>query len=176
MNVRWARRAWCAAAFGAAAEVVLPRLAFADAGRTHLFTIGRSKNENLVCYDWIGGPPGRGPGRLDVYWIMAAERGQRDELSGLERELAYGYRVVQSSPAGTLTILLKAAPSRPIVIHYGGVAPRATTLIGSNQATLESIYVATKEGALIPVVLYVEIRGRSPAGEQVQERVERRKA
>jgi len=154
-----------AALFGLA-----PGAAWAEAGRTRLFIIARSKNENVVCYDWV---TDSGKGRLDVYWRMNAERGQREELTGLERDMAYGYRVLGSTSSGELSIALKAAPKRPIAIDRSVRPPVARATIASSQATLESIYVSTREGGILPSVLYIELAGRLPTGKAVSERIER---
>jgi hypothetical protein len=170
------RRRWCMATALASAEVLWPTMTWARSSRTRLFTIERSKNKNVVCYDWIQKQTvdeamREGPGHLDVYWRMHAERGQRQELNGLERELAYGYRIVDSDPSHEVIVTLKAAPRRTIAIDLSARVPHARTTIGSSQATLESIYVSTREGSLLPSVLFVELKGRLPGGTPVVERI-----
>ena len=59
-----------------------------------LFRIERSTNANIVVYDALveadGNLPKKNP--IDVYWVRLAEEGQRKNLNGIERRMAYGFK------------------------------------------------------------------------------------
>jgi hypothetical protein len=131
-----------------------------------LFLIARSKNANVVLYDLMlepsGAPRARDP--LDVYWRLDASGGGREELSGLERRLAYGYAVSTES-ASRVELRLRAAPARSLVLEQravgGGPVDWAATLrIAGRAARLDRLYVAAAEGAVLPRVLHVDLFGR----------------
>jgi hypothetical protein len=172
MTTNFSRRTAFLALWASATELLLPVQAHAALRRVRLFFIARSKNKNVVCYDLlIPQTPGSEP-TIDVYWEMAAKSGQREELTGLERARAYGYRTLGKNSRGELTISLLAAPQRPLTITSTSARPEARVVINKAPAQLESIYVQTREGGLIPKVLYVDLRGRRESGQTTSERIE----
>lgn len=157
------------------AALSLGPLAVPQARALNLFVIERSKNRNVVRYDLrldrSGSYDPRRP--LDVYWLMLAEDGRREELSLLERQ-AYGFELLPSAKPSELGVRLVAVKSRPLTIRGGRGAYRAELSIQGVPAYLERVFVATREGPLLPTVLYVELRGRSRGdGRALSERVER---
>jgi Domain of unknown function (DUF4833) len=151
-----------------ALSLAVPRLARGTPARTRLFVIERSKNKNIVCYDLLH-PEGQATHpKLDVYWRMNQEKGQRSELTLFERDRAYGYRIVSEHP---LSFALKAAPKRPIEVVTRSGQTSAELTISGVRATLDAVYVKTREGGLIPQVLYVELQGHLPSGALVTERI-----
>lgn len=141
----------------------------------HLFVIERSKNRNIVRYDLRLAKSGFYDARepLDVYWVMLAEDGRREELSVLERQ-AYGFELLPSSKPTELGIRLVAVKDRPLMVRRRNGAYRAELTIRGVPAYLERIFVATREGPIFPTVLYIELRGRSLRdGHQVTERIEK---
>src|SRR5688572_642291 len=60
-----------------------------------LFFIERNKNANIVVYEANLAADGLFDAKNPVhaYWLMKAEKGQREELNKIEREMAYGYSV-----------------------------------------------------------------------------------
>jgi hypothetical protein len=145
--------------------------AAAKATRVPLFVIERSKNKNVVCYDIVISGDGSTQVKLDVYWRMNAERGQRAELTSLERDFAYGYRVIRELSSEMMSIALKAAPHRALEIVVERTSARAETAILGARARLETVYVETREGGIFPKVVFVELRGRRPSGQPVVERI-----
>jgi hypothetical protein len=138
-----------------------------------LFEIERSKNANIVVYDVRLNPRGtidtRNP--IDGYWIRLAEDGRRDELSGLEKRLAYGW---EAKPHGEDKILLtlKALPSRKIIVERGKGGYEAHLPINGVPSRLTTAYVKSKEGGILPKVEYVDLIGRRlDNGEPIRERL-----
>jgi len=137
-----------------------------------LFVIERSTNANLVAYDARIGPGGfdtRSP--ISVYWILHEDGGRREELSALERRLAYGVRVSHASPDEVVFSLVSLA-ARPITVRVESGAPIATVEIDGERARLERVYVQAREGGLLPTVEWVELRGfRVGDGGRATERI-----
>lgn len=128
--------------------------------RVGLFFIERNKNANIVVYEANLAADGlidaRNP--VQAYWIMKAEKGQREELNRIEREMAYGFsaRVAEDRRSAWLTLVAyKAQPIR-LVVGNGGVRPEAQ--IAGRKAHLTKIYVKASS-ALVPSVEYIELHG-----------------
>lgn len=139
----------------------------------HLFLIERSKNRNIVRYDLRLAKSGFYDARqpLDVYWLMLAEDGRREELSVLERQ-AYGFELLPNAKPTELGVRLVAVKDRPLMVRGGNGAYRAELPIRGTPAYLERIFVATREGPLFPSVIYIELHGRSLRdGQAVVERI-----
>lgn len=143
--------------FGAVAG--LSGIALASSSRT-LFHIARSKNKNRVLYDARLDGEGRldRSSPLDVYWRMEAEDGRREELTSLERSLAYGVSVRNVSESGVVTVAIAAMP-RPVRLAVVGGVARATTRIAGQEARLASIFVQARETLLLPEVEFVDLVG-----------------
>jgi hypothetical protein len=140
-----------------------------------LFVIARSKNANVVRYDVRptknGGYDVRRP--LDVYWLMQAEDGRREELSELERRTAYGYELLPGATATTFVFRLVALKARPLTVRRRGARFGAELVLAGAPARLERVFVATKESGILPRVLYIELSGRRISdGKPVRERIE----
>lgn len=154
-------------------SLTLSATAFADTDRVRLFTITRSTNENVVCYD----------ARLDsnqnlsrtnpieVYWTMDAERGQKEELTWFERKKAYGYSVIRSNELNTVTIALQAFDKRPIEIIKTEDGIYAQMQILKRPALIQNVYVKTTE-SMVPRVHYIDLSGVDvETGQSVTERI-----
>ena len=99
---------------------------------------------------------------------MLEKNGEIEELTELERMYAYGTEVKEDS-LGKIEFTLKAVPER--VITVSRILGTATTLIGSSQATLKSIYVASEDGFFFPTVTHVDLDGVTFAGVAVRGRL-----
>jgi hypothetical protein len=142
--------------------------------KTRLFHIERSKNKNIVCYDFKidadGKPDTKMP--VDVYWINREEEpGKRGELSQIQRKLAYGYTIVGQDDKSVI-IELNAVKNRKIIIeedkqhHYSG-----KIMINQQQSILHKVYVKTQSINSMSVE-YVEISGiNTQTGLPVSERI-----
>jgi hypothetical protein len=140
-----------------------------------LFVIERSKNRNVVRYDLVldrsGSYDPRRP--LDVYWSMLAEDGRREELSLLERQ-AYGFELLPNAKPSELGVRLIAVKARPLMVRGGRGAYRVELSLQGVPAYLDRVFVATREGPVLPTVLYIELRGRSLRdGRALSERIEK---
>lgn len=153
---------------------VIIALSAGEASSQQLFAIERSVNANVVRYDVRvtkgGAYDTRRP--LDVYWLLLAEDGRREELSPLERGTAYGYEILPDARPLDFGMRLVAAKERPLRVRRRGSTYRAEVVIGGGTAVLDSVYVALSSASVVPRVLYVELRGTSiAAGRPVRERI-----
>jgi len=86
------------------------------------FYVGKTSNKNVAIYSFnvknvdgietldIFNP-------LSIYWIMREQEGNpREELTTLERTMAYGYELEPSSDSDSIVIRIKALPSEKIYI------------------------------------------------------------
>lgn len=129
-----------------------------------LFTLGRNKNANVVEYAACVGADGKPDPRkpLEAYWLMKASDGRREELSDLEKKLAYG---VKASPgrAGSLyeMSLVAFADRRLQLLSHGDAGFQAVTLINGVPSRLSRVFVTAKEELGEPKVQYVDLFGES---------------
>ncbi len=138
-----------------------------------LFHVARSKNANIVQYDAATVDPEHLDPRdpVTAYWIMRAERGQREGLSALDQR-AYGFRIVTEREGLSYLMVLRAAPDRSIrVVRWSG-RWIAQMVIARKNAILERIFVLTDESGLLPRVLRIDLHGAeiasgSPVVEQI---------
>jgi hypothetical protein len=125
-----------------------------------LFFIERNKNANIVVYEANLAQDGlfdtKNP--VNAYWLMKAEKGQREELNKIEREMAYGFsaRVVDDRKSAWLTLVAYKAQPIHLIVGDGGVRPEAQ--IAGRKSHLTKIYVKASD-ALIPSVEYIELHG-----------------
>ena len=135
-----------------------------------LFRIARSTNANVVVYEARLGAPGSLDPREPVHasWIMLAGDGHREELTFLERGLAYGF---EASEGSALELKLRAQPERPIAVRFLGGCPAAFTTIAGRRAILRRIFVQVGGGPF-PEVQSVELLGSDASdGTEVRESV-----
>jgi hypothetical protein len=127
-----------------------------------LFYIQRSNNTNTVMYEAnlradkklnLNDP-------VSVYWIRYAEQGQRESLTALQWQLAYGYQHQDASPAANgVEISLNAFRKRQIYVSYQDGNPVALTQINGHKAILQKVFVQLASNGFIPKVHYVELFG-----------------
>jgi Domain of unknown function (DUF4833) len=127
-----------------------------------LFTVTRRTNANVVHYDAQVTPSGtldpKDP--ISGYWIMLAERGQREDFSRTEKKSAYGFTVTKEGPGDCYQMTIAAEPKRPIRVCSDRGAVRAEITIDGHRATLERMYIATKGALLWKSVEYIELYGK----------------
>jgi len=164
-------------ALGLLSAVYVPGEASASVGHVcpeHLFVVGRSKNANIVVYDANRGPAGDFAASEPVvaYWLLAGEKGKREELNALQRARAYGFDIAPGDIPETLAMAIKAEPQRRLTVHILNGCPVVTTSIGGHDGILNKLFVQSKEGLLWPKVEYVALFGRDVStGEQLYEKV-----
>jgi hypothetical protein len=131
----------------------------------HLFTIERSKNANLVVYD----ARRTASGDLDpkepvvVYWLMNAEKGQREDLNRIERQRAYGFDVAAGPESGQFRLTLKSGKKHPFTVALRDGCAVVLDEIDGRPAILERIYVRAKDDGIHPKVESIQFFGRDAA-------------
>ena len=139
------------------------KLHFPEPPRTsnHLFYIQRSNNINTVMYEANVGSDKKlnDESPMNVYWIRYADRGQREDLSTLQWQLAYGYKHHSTPSANTYEISLNAFKKRQIWVTYQENKPVAMTHINGRKVLLQKVFVQLANNAFIPKVKYVELFG-----------------
>ena len=128
---------------------------------THpLFHIERSKNKNIVQYDFHPDEGGHADGRspVEVYWIL--ETGERRELNHVQRILAYGIASQRRVGKDEYEIVLTAFRERKITVKKTDEGYKAFAVIDGREGILEKIHVECKESLItLPKVLYADVYG-----------------
>lgn len=132
-----------------------------------LFTLGRSLNRNQVIYAAnIEGEKFNLENPISVYWKMLEKNGEKEELTFLEKKMAYGIDILKNS-SDEVIFKSKAIPQKTITVNFkkskDESAPIATTEIDGTAAQLTRVYVSVKDrGAIsVPKVLSLEFHGFS---------------
>ncbi len=143
-------------ALGSSAAVASADTPVASGKVVPVFSIAKSENKNQVQYvvriDDRCAPVGQAP--MSAYWRML-ENGPTDTAPILSREVAaYGLAsqavVARDAGGGTVRVVLKALPGRPltVVTSRGGDGGKctalATTSIAGTPAHLFNVYVHLK--------------------------------
>ncbi len=142
----------------------------------HLFNIERSQNANIVQYDVVLNEDGdlNRDDPVISYWIRKAEDGRRQQLSLLERKLAYGFKT-RVLDDGTVLMDMVADIRRMVRVERKGDRWVALTRIDGHSAAIDRIYVTLEESKPLPKVEYVDLYGSDVVtGESVHERYFRR--
>jgi hypothetical protein len=137
-----------------------------------LFTITRSKNSNALHYevrlDARGTPR---PDPVHAYWIMHEQGGRREAPTWMELKLAYGWEIVSGVEPSGFSLKLRAFDKRVLKIRRKGKGYHAVITIAGKPAELARVHVKTREGGIVPKVIYVELFGTDAAGKPVKERI-----
>lgn len=145
------------------------------AGSTQeLFRIDRSTNRNAVVYAARVATDGEieRANPVTAYWMMNENGGKREELTFMERSLAYGFTTSEDE-AGVL-LKLAAFDQRTLRLVRRGSRYLATVRIAGKIAVLRRIWVQADESLLGPQVRYIELEGHeSSTGERLTERITR---
>ncbi|MES2276898.1 MAG: DUF4833 domain-containing protein [Bacteroidota bacterium] len=139
-----------------------------------LFYIQRDPNTNTLIYelntDKSGDLDTDNP--LHVYWIRYADKGQREELSYIQRKFAYGVttKPTKNNEFDVRFVAYKKMPLNLQKSDDGKYHIFAT--IAKKQAILNRIFVKVEGGSFwIPNIVYVELKGTDPAtGKEIMER------
>ena len=138
----------------------------------NLFMIARNKNANIVRYDIHRNADGQlnVERPVDSYWLLLAENGRREDLTWMERELAYGHSTGPVGRSG-FTLQLQAFRQREIQVVPVGKTYRAYVTIAGKKAILNRIFVHADGSGLLPTVRYVELQGIGDNGAHLIERI-----
>ena len=135
-------------------------MALADSTQP-LFLIQRSVNKNEVHYDARLDTDGKLDANepVEVYWLMLAEDGRREDLNWIERHEAYGFSIEPDPNAQSYRMTLKAEEKRSIKVYVDRNKARAEIAIDGQPSFLDRIYIETTEGEFRPKVHFVDLIG-----------------
>ena len=140
-----------------------------------LFYIQRSSNANTVIYD-ANLLPNKTLNPRDpvyTYWIRYADKGQKEDLTTIQRTLAYGlYTNPIASEPNTFEGYFLAYRKRKFVVKLDTKGnPIALFPINNKLQILKRVYVSVNETNFMPSVYYIELFGKDPTtGKDVYER------
>jgi len=145
----------------------------AEVDEHRLYHIERNKNANIVVYsaqvlengDLHQDDP------VIVFWLKLAEGGHRKDLKGIERRLAYGFKV-ESREGNRVVLDMKADVGRDVIVDRHEDSYGAFIEIQGQQALLDHIFIFANEGWGLPKVEYLELFGTDlETGEEVYEKL-----
>ncbi|MEO6575272.1 MAG: DUF4833 domain-containing protein, partial [Polyangiaceae bacterium] len=106
-----------------------------------------------------------------AYWVMGAEKGQREALSWAENK-AFGFNVKPIEATKGFELALKAYKGRTIGLYQTAGKWRAVMFIDNKSAFLTKMFVQLKSGGLFPSVEYIDVFGEDVTnGAPLRERV-----
>jgi hypothetical protein len=112
---------------------------------------------------------------VHVYWIRYSEKGQRQELSYIQRNFAYGLR--STALANNSGYALHFVSNKKYVLYLMKSAAdnkyRVYTTVNAKTVVLNRIFIKINGGSFwSPKVEYVEIKGTDPAsGKEITDRL-----
>ncbi|MDZ7899964.1 MAG: DUF4833 domain-containing protein [Arcicella sp.] len=129
-----------------------------------LFYIQRSSNTNSILYDANFGADKKLDPKNPVhtYWIRYNEGGKKQELSGIQRSLAYGLHTkATSGELGSYDGHFLAYRKRRFVVKMNAKGqPIALFPINGKMQILKRVFVKVDESGMMPSVIHVELWGR----------------
>jgi hypothetical protein len=140
-----------------------------------LFYIQRSSNANTVIYDAniLANKALNAKDPVHTYWIRYGEKGQKEELSTIQRTLAYGlYTDAIKSEVNAFEGYFLAYRKRKFVVKLD---PKGTPIalfpINGKLQILKRVFVSVDESHMMPSVNYIELFGKDQiSGKDVYER------
>lgn len=158
---------------GGAAVAFTSELPIPPDSPQRLFYIQKSNNAHTVVYDanFLPGNTRLNPREpVRVYWIRYADQGQVQELTYMQRKLAYGVET-RPTPDGH-DMMIVAFRKRLIHIRALDRRPLATMVIRGSEARLKRVFVQLADlNCVVPQVAYVDLYGTDLAtGQSVHER------
>jgi hypothetical protein len=95
-----------------------------------------------------------------AYWIMNTNSGEKEDLSWVEKKMAYGFSVEYNTKGDFWIMDLVADIQRKIKVYKANGRYRAETLIDGRPAFIDRIYIESIEGGMRPKVKYMEFFGK----------------
>lgn len=141
-----------------------------------LFYIQRSSNSNVVVYDanLTSSKALNSKNPVHTYWIRYAEKGQQEELSSIQKTLAYGLYTnkIPSEIEPAYEAYFLAYRKRKFVVKLDPKGlPIALFPINGKLQVLKRVFVSVDESKFMPSVNYIELFGKDPiSGKEVYER------
>ena len=150
------------------------RFPFPPDSPSRLFFIQRSNNANCVVYDAnLIGKILKGKDPVHTYWIKYAEKGEKEELTTIQRTLAYGlYTNKLNSNEDAYEGYFLAYRKRKFIvkIHSDGT-PIALFPINGKMQILKRVFVSVNESGFMPSVNYIDLYGKDViSGKDIFER------
>jgi hypothetical protein len=143
--------------------------------QNRLFFIQRSSNANTVIYDanFLKNKVLDPKAPVHTYWIRYGEKGQKEELSTIQRTLAYGLYTDAIKPEpNTYEGYFLAYRKRKFVVKLDSKGnPIALFPINGRLQILKRVFVSVDESNMMPAVNYIELFGKDQiTGKDVYER------
>ncbi len=130
-----------------------------------LFYVQRDPNINTVIYelnlDLNGQIDDKEP--VKIYWIRYAEKGEKKDLSYIQRKFAYGLDVKKLSNE-KYEIKFVSYSKLPLYLQKGNDGKyKVFAQINQKQSVLNRVFVRIKGGTFwVPNVVYVDLIGKDP--------------
>lgn len=138
-----------------------------------IFYVQRSINSNTIVYtarlDGQGRLDPRQP--VEVFWRRFNDEGEKKDLSGLERNVAFGVKA-QAAPGkpGAFLVRVVSYPNRPALLRMVDGRPHLEAKVAGVPSRLDHAYLEVDESGSVPSVARVDLYGYSLAtGELVKE-------
>lgn len=132
-----------------------------------LFYIQRSSNINTILYDAKLGSDKKLDAKdpVHTYWVRYTEGGKKQELTGIQRSLAYGLHTKPvASEGGSYEGHFLAYRKRKFIVKLNPKGqPIALFPINGKMQILKKVFVKVDESGIMPSVIYVELWGRDVA-------------
>lgn len=128
-----------------------------------VFVVTRSLNANELVYQANLTPEGFHPRvPVQVYWVMKAKAGEREELTNLERNRAYGLQFLEIGPHQvrfTVKALEGVVFRATATETPEGVKVRTHATFDGEEMPVDRVFISST-GSLIPKVRHIDFSGR----------------
>jgi hypothetical protein len=140
-----------------------------------LFYIQRSSNANTVVYDAniLANKKLNPKSPVHTYWIRYDEKGQKEELTTIQRTLAYGLYtdIIKSEPNAFEGYFLAYRKRKFVVKLNAQGLPIALFPINGKLQILKRVFVSVDESTILTTVNYIELFGKDQVtGKDIYER------
>lgn len=140
-----------------------------------LFYLQRSPNTNTIIVDlnWSNKKELITDAPVKVYWIRYQEKGQKEELSWIQRTFAYGMKVRKLAPEKYEMHFVSYKKYKMVLMRGSDQKFHAYGMINGKQVYVNRVYLHINGGTFwSPNVEYVEFKGKDPAtGAELRERL-----
>ncbi|MFY0654155.1 MAG: DUF4833 domain-containing protein [Cyclobacteriaceae bacterium] len=140
-----------------------------------LFYIQRSNNASAIVYDGnrdqYGNLDKENP--VHVYWLSYSQDSTMNELNYIQRKLAYGVHISETSKKDEFDISLVSYKRKKIRIFKNQEGEmQANMMISGEMARFRNVYVEITKNLFIPEIAYVEVFGEDLiTGKEVYEKI-----